>query len=199
MESRPLDEVAAQHVHVGITTEAGTVWHGHLAVLRHHEVVQRAGLQIDEQPLERRVGGDGRVDMQRGQEAGAEIGVVRHHAHAERLGQRGDLQHRRGAADLDDAGLGDVDRAGLELGVEVVQAGGVLARGDRHAALAADTRQAGVIAGRGDRFLQPGQIELAHAARHVDRLPRRSRGSWCRPSGVHPDRSPGARRGPRGR
>ena len=104
---------------------------------------------------------------------GAEIRVVRHDADAVRLRQRGDLQHRGGAADLDHAGLCDVDRAGLELGVEVVQAGGILAGGDRDAALAAHARETSMIARRRYRFLQPGQVAVAHAVRHVDRLPHR--------------------------
>ncbi len=56
---------------------------------------------------------------------------MRHQAHAERLSQRDDLAHLGDPADLGDAGLRDIERAGLEEMPEIVQAGGVLAGGDR--------------------------------------------------------------------
>jgi hypothetical protein len=80
--------------------------------------------------------------VRRGEEAGAEIGVVRRHARAERPGRRGNLKHRRWLPTLITLGGATSIALALNLAVEIVQSGGVLAGGDRHAALATDARQA---------------------------------------------------------
>ena len=90
---------------------------------------------------------------------------MRRHARAERPGRRGNLKHRRWPPTLITLGWATSIAPASNRAVEVVQSGGVLAGGDRHAALATDARPAHMIAGRRDRFLQPGQVELAHPPR----------------------------------
>ena len=69
----PSDHIAPQHGKIGIATKPGAIRHAHLAVFGHHQVVVRASLEIDGQPLERCVRRDRRVDVQRSKKARAEI------------------------------------------------------------------------------------------------------------------------------
>jgi hypothetical protein len=57
-----------------------------------------------------------------------------------RLGERDDLAHLGDAADLGHTGLRDVDGTLLEAVGEIVQARGILARGNPRLSLAADAR-----------------------------------------------------------
>ena len=64
MHSRLGDLISPQYAPVGIAAKPRAVGHGHHSVLRHHQIVERARIQIDEQPLERRIRRHGRIHVQ---------------------------------------------------------------------------------------------------------------------------------------
>src|SRR4029453_12785875 len=68
------------------------------------------------------------------------------------------------------AGLGDVDRALLELVAKVVQAGRVLSGGDARRSRSAHARQTVMILRRPHRLLEPMEIGGPVGALHLDRL-----------------------------
>ncbi len=126
--------------------------------------------------------------MERGEEARAEIGRVRHQRDALRLRERRHLAELGDAADLGDAGLRIGHGAGREHLLELVDGAGVLPRRDGNAGLRAQRRQGAEILRREDRLLEPVEIVGLEAERVLPRL-RRCPGTV----GVHHDRDAGAR------
>src|SRR5262245_28763156 len=72
-ETVPLDDL-----HVGIESEAGSIRNGHASVARTNCVVIRAGLQVSKEQFERPVARKSSRQMQRSEQACAEIEAMRH-------------------------------------------------------------------------------------------------------------------------
>ena len=99
---------------------------------------------------------------------GPKYGEVRRHLDAVRIAQVDHAQRLADAADLRDARLRDVDRAGLDQGLESEHAADILARRDRNAALA-HLGQPMAILGWPDRLFEPHQAVAGERIGHVAR------------------------------
>lgn len=64
MDRRFGDLIPAQHIHVRVAAKSWSIGHGHPAVLRHHQAVERACLEIDEQTFERGIRRHGCIQVQ---------------------------------------------------------------------------------------------------------------------------------------
>ncbi len=108
-------------------------------------------------------------DVQGRDETRAEIGAVRRNLDILLAAELDHPQHFADAADLGDARLRDVDRAGIDQRLEAECAGDIFAGGNADAVLT-HAREPEAILRRIDRLLEPGQPVAAHRIGHLDRV-----------------------------
>jgi hypothetical protein len=88
--------IAAEDSHIGVSAQTRPDRNFDLAILGFHQIVKRTGFKAQKQPPERRIRGEGGLDVQEREVAGTKIGIVRDQPDLEGLSECGDLDYGRG-------------------------------------------------------------------------------------------------------